>query len=111
MNTQQNRPKDKEYNQKQTVTFYNDKMGNISINRTILKARTSNNRASNDMKQELTKLKKEIGEFKPVLEMSGSFCLPYDVAIPPLDIDPREIKIYTQMGLYNNVHSRFTHSS
>lgn len=27
MNTKQNRPKDKEYNQKQTGTFYNDKDG------------------------------------------------------------------------------------
>lgn len=87
------------------------KMGNISINITTLKAHTSNNGASNYMKQELAKLKKEIDKFKPVLEISGSFSLPYDVAIPPLDIDPREIKIYTQRGLYNNVHSRFTHSS
>jgi len=48
-------------------------MVNISINKTIVKAHISNNRASNYMKQEPTKLKKEIDKFKPVLEMSGFF--------------------------------------
>lgn len=41
--------------------------------RTIRNAYASNNGASNDLKQELTKLKGEIDEFKPVLEMSGPF--------------------------------------
>lgn len=41
--------------------------------RTIQNAYASNNGASNDLKQELTKLKGEIDEFKPVLEMSGPF--------------------------------------
>lgn len=73
INAKQDRPQDNEYNQKQTGTFYDDKVVNVSINRMIVKAHTSNNRASNYMKQELTKLKKEIDKFKPVLEMSGPF--------------------------------------
>ena len=41
--------------------------------RTILNACSSDNRASNYMKQELTKLKGEIDKFKPVLEISQAF--------------------------------------
>ena len=72
----------------------------------------------------MTKLKREIDKFKPVLEISQALSskakhIPslwkdtamVDTAIPPLDIDPREIKICTQKGWYNNVHSGCTHST